>query len=60
MKSNGNKEVFDALGRIPELDMKEKVTDATILVDRTSYLELFFSLLDEARLSLVRWLVNTT
>ncbi|XP_073295954.1 uncharacterized protein [Primulina huaijiensis] len=58
-KSNGNKKVFDALGRILELAMNERVVAATMLVDKPSYLEIFFSLLDEARISLVRWLLNT-
>lgn len=58
-KLNGNKEVYDALGRIPELVMNERVVAATMLVEKPSNLELFFSLPDEARLPLVRWLLKT-
>lgn len=52
------KDVFDALGRIPELTMRERVSAAALLVEKPKQLTLFFSLPDEARLDLVLMVLN--
>ncbi|KAG8390827.1 hypothetical protein BUALT_Bualt01G0124000 [Buddleja alternifolia] len=55
--SNARKEVYGALGRIPGLLVREKLTVAKFLVNKTADLDLFFSLPDKDRAEMVNMIL---
>lgn len=55
--SNARRGLYGALGRIPGLQMREKLIVAKFLVNRAADMDLFFSLPDEARAEMVKMIL---
>ncbi|KAI3463722.1 hypothetical protein Pfo_020385 [Paulownia fortunei] len=52
--SKARKAIFDALGEVPSVNLTHKIYVATLLVNNTKDLDLFFSMPTEARVEMVR------
>ncbi|KAG6418607.1 hypothetical protein SASPL_120811 [Salvia splendens] len=55
--TNARRGLYGELGRIPGLQVREKLTVAKFLVNKTGDLELFFSLPDEAKVEMVNMIL---
>ncbi|KAH6761949.1 hypothetical protein C2S52_019382 [Perilla frutescens var. hirtella] len=55
--SNARREVYGALGRVPGLQVRDKLTVAKFLVNKTEDMDLFFSLPEEDRVEMVNMIL---